>query len=148
MVGPFRQPNVLFGSPDRSHCLEHRQSAWRALALLCRLCGCSRHRWLASVHSLNGQPTAPSWRSRVFSPHSPCAVPLVWRLGGRCAGCGAAPPASRVAAQSLRDDLRSPLTPETSATPPGNDEGRQEPAFPARSAHPIATRELSRQNVA
>ena len=33
--------------------------------------------------------------------------------------CGLAPPASRVAAQSLRDGLRPPLTPETTASPEG-----------------------------
>src|SRR5512144_1353337 len=39
--------------------------------------------------------------------------------------CGLAPPASRVAAQSLRDGLRPPLTPETAASPTASIAGRR-----------------------
>src|SRR5512144_132326 len=43
--------------------------------------------------------------------------------------CGLAPPASRVAAQSLRDGLRPPLTPETAASPTVSIAAGEEPAL-------------------
>jgi hypothetical protein len=62
--------------------------------------------------------------------------------GERRAGYGAAPPASRVAARSLRDGLRPPLAPEPLRPLPGQGHGQARgPARPdaRRSAHTLAS---------
>jgi hypothetical protein len=113
---------------------------------------CGRWRaWPRSGRRGDRHRRQASWsRRRAFFPHSPCAVPVVSRLEGRCAACGAAPPASRVAAQSLLDGLRPPLTLETSAAPVGQCCG-QAGACPLGAQRPSnrdTTTKLSRENVA
>jgi len=67
--------------------------------------------------------------------------------GVRCAACGAAPPTSRLAPQSLRDGLRPTLTLEPLRPLSDSIKGRPRACPQRRAAHPGRTRQLSRENV-
>src|SRR5271166_1946842 len=95
-------------------------------------------------------PRRTGSRRCALSPHSLCANGFVWRFcwcDWRAAQVTGPPLQRQGCFASLRDGLRPALTPEPLLPLSGNDEGRPGACPRHTRSAPIATQELSRDNV-